>query len=417
MDSAFDHVTLKKGTLLFAEGDPGTSAYLIRSGRIEIFVMRNGQAAVLANRTTGEIVGEMAIIDQRPRSAHARTATDCDLVLIKADQIANRIKQADPILQMYLNVVLSRYRETIAKLGNANGSTSLEAAPRIERFDTAIGTLSVESDLRRAIRSRELELYFQPIVNLQSGRLCGFESLLRWNHPVRGLIPPDDFIPIAEASGLIVDITSRCFEEIGRTFPEIMLAALRNIKSVDMLFLTVNISGHDLASDSFLHSLRSMLSTSGISASDIKLEITESVLLNDPKKAADTLKACREMGVGIAIDDFGTGYSSLSQLGTLPMTSIKIDQSFVRSMRNNPTSRRIIDMILRLAEEMEVSVVAEGIEYVEEEAILTKLGCEYGQGFYFGKPLPLHQTLDVCRNWVARGHLDQPATPRIARAI
>ena len=123
------------------------------------------------------------------------------------------------------------------------------------------------------------------------------------------------------------------------------------------------------------------------------------------------------MGVGIAIDDFGTGYSSLSQLGTLPMTSIKIDQSFVRSMRNNPTSRRIIDMILRLAEEMEVSVVAEGIEYVEEEAILTKLGCEYGQGFYFGKPLPLHQTLDVCRNWVARGHLDQPATPRIARAI
>jgi EAL domain-containing protein (putative c-di-GMP-specific phosphodiesterase class I) len=251
-------------------------------------------------------------------------------------------------------------------------------------------------------------------VRLPSRRLAGFEALLRWNHPTRGLVSPGEFIPVAEASGLIVDITAWCLAEVGRAFPIIARAALHNVVAVDPLFVTVNISGHDLARATFLESVAAMIETSGIAPGSIKLEITESVLMKDPVKSAAMLLACRAMGLGVAIDDFGTGYSSLSQLGTLPMTSIKIDQSFVRSMRREPTSRKIIHMILRLAVELDIPVVAEGIEEHEEERILADLGCAFGQGYLFGKPASLDATLQLTRGWSPRED-DRPIA--IARAV
>jgi EAL domain-containing protein (putative c-di-GMP-specific phosphodiesterase class I) len=401
MDASLDRIAVPAGTLLFAEGDTGSSAYLIDRGRIEIFLVREGREVILAIRGPGEIVGEMAIIDRRPRSASARIAADCELVVITREQIAHRIAQTDPILRMCLGVVIARYRETVAMVDQGERRQSPRDAPPLspDDFQSAFGALSLESELRRALRNDEFELFFQPIVRLPSRRLAGFEALLRWRHPTRGLIPPGAFIPIAEASGLIVDITDWCLTRVGRTFPEIARAALRNVGAVDPLFMSVNISGHDLARASFVGSLATMLDRTGIAPGGIKLEVTESVLMKDPVGAVAALEACRSLGLTIALDDFGTGYSSLSYLSTLPIATLKIDRSFVASMNQAPASRKIIHMILRLAEELAIPVIAEGIEEPHQEQALAELGCAFGQGYLFGRPATLDDTLALTRRW------------------
>jgi diguanylate cyclase len=375
-------------------------AYLILSGHIEIFLIREGLEVVLATRGPGEIVGEMAIIDSHPRSASARIVADCELVLITADQIGHRLAETDPILRMCLGVVIARYREMVAMIDSGDRRQEpRKAAEPTKDLEFAIGTLSVESELRRALKRDELELFFQPIVRLSTQRLAGFEALLRWRHPTRGLIAAGEFIPIAEASGLIVDITAWCLDQVGRTFPVIMAAALQNVGAVEPLFMSVNISAHDLARESFVASVAKMLEISGIASRSIKLEVTESVLLKDPAKAVAALEACRQLGLTVAIDDFGTGYSSLSYLTSLPIATIKIDRSFVHSMTQAAASRKVIQMILRLAEELDIPVIAEGVEIEGEEDVLAGLGCAFGQGYWFGRPAALEQTIELTRRW------------------
>jgi diguanylate cyclase len=358
----------------------------------------------------------MAIIDNRLRSASARVVDDCELVVVTAEQIAHRIAETDPILRMCLGVAVAKYRDTLAMLDDAKarpapwsgGSTSGED------FRAALGTLSLESELRRALQNDEFELFFQPIVRLPTRRLAGFEALLRWRHPTRGLVLPGEFIPIAEASGLIVDMTAWCLAQVGRVFPAIKAAASQNVDAVDPVFISVNISAHDLARPAFVGSMATMLETSGLEPSDVMLEVTEGVLLKT--KAITALKACRKLGLNIAIDDFGTGYSSLSSLSTLPITTIKIDRSFVRSMTQEPASRKIIHMILRLAEELDIPVVAEGIEYAHEERLLVEFGCAFAQGYLFGRPATLDQTLALTRAWrlPSQARLSKIATGKTA---
>jgi diguanylate cyclase len=400
MNPSLDWIRLPAGAMLFAEGDAGSCAYLVNSGRIEIYLSRNDGEIILGSSGPGEIIGEMAILDNRPRSASARVIVDCELILISAEQIAYRIAETDPILQMFLKIVITRYRETLERFheGVAPQARLCVQLP-VGGFEAELGTLTLESELRRALQNDEFELFFQPIVSLACRRLAGFEALLRWRHPSRGLVSPGEFIPIAEACGLIVDITDWCLGQVGRIFPAIMTAALSNVANVQPLFLSLNVSGYDLVRASFVRAVTAMLRSSGIEPGSIKLEVTESVLMKEPEKAVATLEAFRGLGLGIAIDDFGTGYSSLSYLSSLPITTIKIDQSFVRSMTRKPTSRKIIHMILRLAEELDIPVVAEGIEHAEEEQMLADLGCTYGQGYLFGKPLPLNQTLLLTRHW------------------
>jgi len=403
MDASLDRIAVSAGTLLFGEGDVGCCAYLIDSGRLEIFLAREGHDVILATRGRGEIVGEMAIIDNRPRSASVRVVEDCELLVVTADQIAHRIAETDPILRMCLGVVIERYRETLAMLdAAAAGRAPSEGAPAPhDEFQAALSTLSLESELRRALQRDELELFFQPIVRLPSRRLAGFEALLRWRHPTRGLVEPGEFIPIAEASGLIVEMTAWSLAKVARVFPAIDAAGARNAGAVDPLFMSVNISSHDLARPTFVDSVAKALEGASVAASRIMLEITESVLMKEPLRAIAALRACRRLGLSIAIDDFGTRYSSLSYLSALPITTIKIDRSFVRSMTQEPTSRKIIQMILRLAEELDRPVVAEGIEYAHEERLLADFGCAFAQGYLFGRPEPLNQTLALVRAWRA----------------
>ena len=412
MDASFDTVVLPKGTLLFSEGDRGTAAYLIARGTIDIVLVRGAQERVIARRGVGELVGEMSIIDRRTRSASARAAEDCELVPITSEQITRRIAETDPILRLCLDVVIARYRETMALLDIDAQTFACRPAESAGSpgLDAALGTLSLENELRRALRDHEFELYFQPIVMLPKRRVAGFEALIRWHHPTRGLIQPSQFIPVAEASGLITQITEWCLAEVGRVYPILFGTGPHHSLPAEPPFIAVNISAHDLTRPTFLASLTRMLNTSGLSPAGFKLEITESVLMKDPALAAKVLDGCRQLGFSMAIDDFGTGYSSLSHLSTLPITAIKIDQSFVRSMVREPTSRKIVHTILRLAEELGIPVVAEGIEALEEEDMLAGLDCSFGQGYLFGRPMSLVDATAFARSGVpSRGPRALPA--------
>ncbi|HLW92385.1 MAG TPA: EAL domain-containing protein [Roseiarcus sp.] len=403
MGYPLDRVELPSGALLFAEGDLGEAAYLIQSGEIEIFVAREGADVILARRGPGDIVGEMAVIVRGKRSAAARTVSDCVLLVVTEPQISGRLEHADPILRMCFRVVADRYLQMASLLRNVNGDnpTARTQPVSLPEFQAAIGALSVEADLRRALQSDELVFYFQPIVRLATQRLAGFEALIRWRHPKRGLVEPDEFIPVVESSGFVVEITKWCLGQAAKIIPQILAAAAPNTTGAEPLYLSINISGHDLLDPSFNARVAETLERSGVPPASLKLEVTESTLLKDPARAADSLKACRELGVEAAIDDFGAGYSSLSYVSKLPMAMLKIAPSFVLSMALDPTTRKIIQLILRLADELGIPVVAEGIEETSEAIALMEMGCAFGQGYLFGRPAPLSQTLDLIRCWTS----------------
>ncbi|GJD95602.1 EAL domain-containing protein [Methylobacterium iners] len=416
MSDAYARVILPAGSPLFEEGEAGRAAYLIVEGGIEIFLRREGGEVRLATRGAGEIVGEMALLDAGPRSASARAASDCSLIPITEDQIRYRTSQLDPILRMFLGVVLARYRDLMPLLNRSGPGSDLAAGTAPVGSNAAIARLMMERDLRRGLEAGELELFFQPIVRLASGSIAGFEALMRWRHPERGLVPPIEFIPVAEESGLIVEITQWALSEVGRVLPEIMRAALHNVAELEgPPFMSVNVSGHDLALVGFPATIADMLARTGLAPESLKIEITESILMHDPAKAAQALELCRESGMGIAIDDFGTGYSSLSYLTNLPITTLKVDRAFVQAMMREPRSRKVVQTILRLADELGIPVVAEGIEAEAEAEALVAMGCAFGQGYLFGRPTPLPETLTLTRAWRRDRRLG-PAFPSAARA-
>ncbi|WP_246685541.1 MULTISPECIES: EAL domain-containing protein [unclassified Methylobacterium] len=366
----------------------------------------------IAERAAGEIVGEMALLDAGPRSASARAIEDCILVSVSEEQIRHRLHNADPILRLCFGVIMACCRDAVA-LPRPNGTVAPNGrvaptraagahfSPSLKAdFEASIDAMMTERALRLALNRNEFELYLQPIVHLGTEALAGFEALIRWRHPEKGLVHPMAFIPVAEASELIVEITQWVVCEVGRIMPEIMRAALQNPAATDgPLFLSINVGGHDLARASFPEMVGEMLRSTGIAPSTLKLEITETTVMRDPVGATEALSQCREAGMGVAIDDFGTGYSSLSDLSKLPITTLKVDREFVRAMLTTPSNRKIIQTILRLADEIGIPVVAEGIEEPAEADALAEMGCAYGQGYRFSRPVPLAETLALTKAW------------------
>jgi len=244
---------------------------------------------------------------------------------------------------------------------------------------TAKERLLLEGDLHHALERDELKLHYQPIVSFASGRLSGFEALLRWQHPDRGLVRPDQFIPIAEENGLIVPIGAWVLEEACRQLVEwqASLDAARDIT------VAANLSARQFDDPRLLNTVERALDRSGLAADGLKLEMTESVVMAPTRRNKRTLHSLRERGIKILIDDFGTGYSSLSALNTFPLDSLKIDRSFVNGMENEQDKVNIVKMILDLASHLSLDVVAEGVETAEQLGMLRDLECEHGQGYYF----------------------------------
>ena len=258
---------------------------------------------------------------------------------------------------------------------------------RYELFDhgmhaRAVSRLQLESDLRQAIENNEFCVYYQPIVSLETGRLAGFEALVRWNHPRRGLVSPADFIPVAEETGLIVPIGQWVLNEACAQVRQWQLDS----PSHRALSLSVNLSARQVAQPDLLDRIKEALATSTLNPHCLKLEITESVVMENAEAAVLMFKQLRSLGVQLSIDDFGTGYSSLSYLHRFPLNYLKIDRSFVTRLTTD-NDNAIVRTISTLARNLGMEVIAEGIETDEQYQQLKMLGCEYGQGFLFSRPV------------------------------
>ncbi|CAO3417580.1 diguanylate cyclase/phosphodiesterase (GGDEF & EAL domains) with PAS/PAC sensor(s) [Azospirillum endophyticum] len=244
----------------------------------------------------------------------------------------------------------------------------------------------LEHDLRGALASgSDLWVAYQPIVEMVTGGLAGFEALMRWNHPERGNIPPGIFIPIAESTGLVVSLGTWVLRQACLQIAEWQD---RREPGSAPLFMSVNLSTHQLSDPNFVQVVREVLRETGVEPSWIKLELTESAVMDKAEQSIRLLRDLRALGIKLSIDDFGTGYSSLSYLHKLPIDSLKVDRSFVSAMHQSEENRAIVRIIMDLARLLGFDVIAEGIETSSDANLLRALACDYGQGYHFARPLP-----------------------------
>lgn len=253
--------------------------------------------------------------------------------------------------------------------------------------------LDVESELRRAVEREEFAVHYQPIVKVDTGKLIGFEALVRWHSPTLGMVSPGEFVPIAEDTGLILQIGGWVLEEACRQMMEWKTADSR----FQELTINVNVSSRQLAQPGIVADVSTVLERTGMDPEKLKLEITESAIIQNPETGALLLSELRQCGVKVAIDDFGTGYSSLAYLHRLPLDALKIDRSFVDKMTLSDDNREIVGTIITLADRLNLAVVAEGIETAEQREMLRQMGCEFAQGFHFSQPIIAENMLTT--NW------------------
>ena len=242
---------------------------------------------------------------------------------------------------------------------------------------------SIETELRRALEKDELSLFYQPLVNLKTGEVSGFEALARWNHADRGEISPVEFIPVAEESGLILSLGRWAMDKAANALADWDREAGEALP----FYVGVNLSAIQVARDEISDVVASALRSSGLNGNRLTLELTESAIVQDPARAIRVFEALKALDATVAMDDFGTGYSSLAYLQRLPIDVLKIDRSFVTGMMSDPDSIAIVRAVLSLADALGMSTTAEGVETVELATTLAALGCASGQGFYFAKPL------------------------------
>ncbi len=260
---------------------------------------------------------------------------------------------------------------------------------------TSAQTLTLMSELRQAVDRNELRLYLQPKLALHDRRVIGAEALVRWQHPVRGLVPPVQFIPFAEQTGFIRVLTMWVFEEAARHW------LVLNDEGMELV-LSVNLSTRDLLDQDLPQKFQALLAKHGVPAAAFCLEITESAIMDDPQRALATLDALSAIGFKLSIDDFGTGYSSLAYLKRLPVDELKIDQSFVRSMQAESDDEMIVRSTVDLAHNLGITVVAEGVENIEVWDMLRDLKCDQAQGFFMGRPMPVGDFPEWTTSWGMR---------------
>jgi diguanylate cyclase (GGDEF)-like protein/PAS domain S-box-containing protein len=278
----------------------------------------------------------------------------------------------------------------------------------------ALERLALRFDLQRAIREDELVLHFQPTIDLSTGDIAGFEALVRWQHPERGLIAPADFIPIAEQTGLIHALGSWVLRSACR-------AAVGLFEGAPDLYMAVNVASQQLGRADFIDEVFAILAETGLPACQLTLEITESVVLQDVQVISERLATLRKRNIRIAIDDFGTGYSSLAYLRNLPVDVLKVDKAFVDSIVTDRGDAALTEAILAMSESMSLTTVAEGVEDAEQADWLAGARCRYGQGYYWSRPVPIERARGLLEEQgraaatpkPAAGSLPGPRTPQV----
>jgi diguanylate cyclase (GGDEF)-like protein len=372
----------------------------------------------LVNDSFGHLVGDQLLLEiaarlqkvLRASDTIARLGGDEFTMLVEeitnideAVQIAERIRQemAKPFIlneqQIFASVSIGiagwsrSYTRPDFLLRDAD--TALYQAKRLgrdryeifndEMHEKALRFLQIETDLRYAIERDEFFLVYQPIVDLENSNLLGFEALIRWQHPDRGLVSPLEFISIAEEIGMIAPIGEWCLQTACRQ----LNLWQKNCGFSKDLWVSVNVSTKQFMQTDLVSLVSKTLIETELSPNCLKLEVTESAMVEDIEFAVNVMQKLKQIGVKLSIDDFGTGYSSLSYLHRLPLSSLKIDRSFVNQMNDSEENQEIIKTIVALAKSLNLETIAEGIETIDQMADLKALSCQFGQGYYFAKPL------------------------------
>lgn len=403
-------LTYAPGEAIFREGETGSCAYLVERGQVEISKQANGSRRVLAVLGPGELFGELAPIDGERRSATALALCETEVLPLSRAQLDTKIDEADPLVTLLLRLILDRLRSTQraaecdegeAQRFDAGVDPHQNAAYETARA-RAIERIHMSRALQEAVERREFELFYQPVVSCGAGYpTAGFEALLRWHRPDRGMLHPAEFIHIAEESGLIVPIGLWVLDTACRTLAEFEEELRKSHIDSPPLFMCVNVSARQLREPWDVDNLVRVIQDTGVDPGRIKLEITEGLLVQHPETAAAGLIRLKEAGVGLAVDDFGTGYSSLSYLHRFNLDTLKVDSSFVSSMLYNQDSLHIVRAITGLARELNMDVIAEGVEDDDELMRLCELECGYAQGFLFSRPVPAVQILKQLKSLAA----------------
>ncbi len=343
---------------------PGDQVARIGGDEFAVVVAGGPEVATAVGQRMLVALADPMVIDGRPLMPHVSIGAAGTTTAPERDA-GVLLRNAD--LAMYMAKALGKNR--LVHYADGMAQAAEEKARLLE-------------DLAGAVAGEQLRVHYQPTIVLTDGSTTGYEALLRWQHPERGLVPPVEFIPLAEEGGLIVEIGRWVLEHAARQ------AVVWSAEAGRPIGMAVNLSPKQLADDDVVATVSQVLEETGLPACQLTLEVTEGVLVRDVDLVADQLQALRRLGVRIAIDDFGTGYSSLSYLRRLPADIIKIDRSFVQDLDSGGSSTTLVASIIELARSLRLEVVAEGVETAEQRAVLGELACSHAQGFLFGRPQP-----------------------------
>jgi EAL domain-containing protein (putative c-di-GMP-specific phosphodiesterase class I) len=401
-------INLQPGDLLFREGEAGERAYVVEDGVVEVVKQTSDGTVTLARLGHGEIVGAMALLfDHAPRSATVVAVVATTLLSIDRVQIDAKIRNADPIIALLINTLTNRLRSMQSLVGAPSLTQTVAGPGEGALLSARAGTedvrqiLHFERQLIAGLESDQFFVEFQPIVGLKTGDLAGFEALVRWRHPDLGYISPQRFIPVAENLEAVVHLDR---EIIARSLTFITEAnrirreASSNKRDCPLIHVSFNLSTVRLSDGSVIGDIEAALVENSVDPAMLKVEVNEQVLIRDAQQAIAILSELRRRGIGVLLDDFGTGYSSLSYLARLPIDILKVDRSFVKAMTRSAQSKTILASICAMATALGKEVIAEGIERPEQAAMLSEMGCSFGQGYHFAAPMAVPEALDFIRN-------------------
>jgi diguanylate cyclase len=396
------------GETIFTEGSSADRAYIIETGYVEIFVGSGQDSLQLSVLGPGDIFGEMGIIDASPRSASAKAMGPCRCIVVSAAQVAERIESSSPMVRLFISMSLHRNRTYNAYLKTlTNPQVSLpspavteKSYAKSQQYQEILDDIKLESDLRNAVDNNELSLMYQPLFDLGSEKIVGFESLLRWQCPQRGMVAPNQFIGLAEETSLILPMGAWILEHSCADLRRFQGQLAESGQSSADFFISINISVRQFQEADFFERLAACIQRHGVSPHQIKLEVTERIFL-DEMEAIESIGKCRAAGFEVSLDDFGTGYSSLNYLERCEIDCLKIDKSFIQKLCTSDRAKILVGSIIDIARKLGLPTVAEGIETPAQMAALKAMGCATGQGFLFSRPLPLPEALAL---------LDRPPT-------
>ena len=346
----------------------------------------------------------MSLIDKQPRAATVTATEKTKVIRIQRDYVETKLAYADPIIKYLLMLILRRFRQTYFRLTKGDvlkpvtEDDNLDIKNFLRSQEKLLFNVRIISDLQNALKRNEFQLHYQPIISIKDKHLVGFEALIRWIHPKNGIMSPIQFLDIAEYTDQIFPISIWTFKKACQDLKTIYQRFYSNSEQ-SSLFFSINLSARQLIKIDNVSKITDILKSVGIPVSSIKLEITETVFIDEPEHVLKILTSLRDQGFNIILDDFGTGFSSLSHLQRFPVNGIKIDRSFVSKMLSDHHSMEIVQASIDLARALKLDVIAEGVETENDVKQLLNFQCKFAQGYYFAKPLPLEETIDYVEQY------------------